>query len=55
MDRLWLAKSDSFVSTGHLDSVELTASNTIGGSRTGDDFFFLFFSENTSILGEIYW
>ena len=37
---------------GHLDSVELTASNAIVGSKTGDDLFL--FLENTSILGKIY-
>ena len=36
---------------GHLNWVELTASSTIGGSKTGDDLFFL---ENTSILDKIY-
>ena len=32
--------SDPFVCMGHLDSVKLTATNTTGGSKTGDDLFF---------------
>ena len=38
--------------TGHLDSVQLTASSTIGGSKAKQ--VINFFLENTSILGKIH-
>ena len=38
--------------TGHLDSVQLTASSTIGGSKAKQ--VINFFLENPSILGKIH-